>query len=124
MTQVAGLPLGAGKGVLQGVGGIFKKEKDFAKENQGLAAVPELPSGQASKPVGQSANMGGTDVFGGPTAAADLNSAGPPKEPGTLTVSVLDAKDLAVEAKVYCTVRVGEKEHKTKNTGKTSTPEW
>lgn len=128
MTQVAGLPVGAGKGVLQGVGGIFKKEKDFAKQkDQGLAPVPELPSGQASKPAGQSATMGGTDVFGGPTTSATQATTAPPppsNEPGTLTVSVLDAKDLAVDAKLYCTVRVGDKEHKTKHTSKTTTPEW
>ncbi|TEB05179.1 hypothetical protein FA13DRAFT_1580256, partial [Coprinellus micaceus] len=44
---------------------------------------------------------------------------------GTLTVTVVGAKDLASpDWKPYATLRVGDKEQKTKHTGKTSTPEW
>ena len=46
-------------------------------------------------------------------------------EPGTLRVTVIDAKDLASsDVKPYVVVRVGDKEQKTKHASKTSTPEW
>jgi Ca2+-dependent lipid-binding protein len=55
----------------------------------------------------------------------EYNGAPASHEPGTLRVTVLDASDLPHhDAKPYATVRVGDKEYKTKHTGKTSTPIW
>lgn len=125
MTQIGGLPVGAGKGVLHGVGGIFsKKEKDYAKEDNGLPPVPDLPAGQASRPTGQVDTLkttgGSTSAFPSPT-----NGNGSSTEPGTLRVTVLDAKDLSsTDSKPYCSLRLGDKEQKTKHAGKTATPEW
>jgi C2 domain len=132
MTQIGGLPVGAGKGVLQGVGGIFsKKEKDFAKvkDNNGLPPVPHLPSGQASHPVGQPDSLATSAEAGAFGSAAAVfpstNTNGDKSEPGTLRITVLNAKDLsATDSKPYCSLRVGDKEQKTKHAGKTASPEW
>lgn len=135
MTQIGGLPVGASRGVLHGVGGIFsKKEKDFAKvkDDNGLPPVPHLPSGQASHPIGQPdslATSAEAGAFGGatatfPSANAD-GSHGNKTEPGTLRVTVMNAKDLSVtDSKPYCSLRIGDKEQKTKHAGKTAAPEW
>jgi len=131
MTQLGGLPVGAGKGVLHEIGGIFGK-KEKSKDEHDLPPVPHLPAGQASHPIGQpdhlatSAEAGG---FGGTAtsfSAAEANgSSGIKTDPGTLRVTVLGAKDLSVtDSKAYCSLRVGDKEHKTKHAGKTATPEW
>lgn len=135
MTQIGGLPVGAGKGVLHEIGGLFgKKEKDYAKskEDIGLLPVPQLPSGQASHPVGQSDHLATSAESGGFGGAATTfpsvnanGSSGSKTEPGTLRVTVLSAKDLAItDGKPYCSLRVGDKEQKTKHEGKTGSPEW
>jgi len=133
MTQFGGLPVGAGKGVLHEIGGIFgKKEKDFAKpqDDNGLSPIPH--AGQASHPIGQpdglatSAEAGAFGGVAGTFPSADANgSSGYKTDPGTLRVTVLDAKDLPVtDSKPYCSLRMGDKEQKTKHAGKTATPEW
>ena len=133
MTQIGGLPVGAGKGVLNEISGIFgKKEKEKAKVDNGVPPVPHLPSGQASHPIGHpetlatSAEAGG---FGGPAStfppAGSNESSDNKTEPGTLRVTVLHAKDLpATDSKPYCSLRIGDKEQKTKHTARTATPEW
>lgn len=125
MTQFGALPVGASKGVLQGVGGIFKKDKDSAKQkdDNGLPPIPDIPAGQASHPVGQPDALATSAVADGATIA---NGNGPnSKEPGTLRVTVLDAKDLSMnDSKAYCSLRIGDKEHKTKHANKTASPEW
>lgn len=125
MTQLGGLPVNAGKGVLHGVAGgvagiagVFKRggDKDL-DDTHGVP--PELPAGQVSHPVETSDSMQGvTASF--PSSDDHVNH-----EPGTLRVTVLDAKDLSShDAKPYATLRLGDKEFKTKHTAKTSTPEW
>jgi Ca2+-dependent lipid-binding protein len=116
MTQFGGLPVHAGKGVLHGVTGVFKKgNKD---EDSGPPPVPEVPSGQASHPIGQPDTLRAD-------AASMSHETLPSSEPGTLRVTVLDAKDLSSgESKPYATIRIGDKEYKTKPTHKTATPEW
>jgi len=120
MTQLGGLPMNAGKGVFHGVAGVFKRGD---KEEDEVLAVPsDLPAGQSSQPVGVS------DHIQTATAAFPVSENGPAPavhEPGSLRVTVLDAKDLAVhDAKSYTTLRLGDKEVKTKHTGKTDVPEW
>ncbi|KAF8168240.1 C2 domain-containing protein [Crassisporium funariophilum] len=120
MTQIGGLPVSAGKGVLHGVAGVFKRgDKDHEEP------VPDLPSGQASQPVGVANDMevtrGGLASF----PSSENGHAAASGEPGTLRVTVMDAKDLAhQDIKPYATLRVGDKEFKTKHTHKTSSPEW
>ncbi|KAJ7770832.1 C2 domain-containing protein [Mycena maculata] len=130
MTQFGGLPVTAGKGVLHGVTGglhgvtgglhgvtgVFKKPKEEEAHNQALP-VPDVPSGQASHPVGQS------DVLHADAASFSHETA--TSEPGTLRVTILDAKDLSSsESKPYATIRLGDKEYKTKPMHKTAAPEW
>jgi len=98
------------------VTGVFKKgNKD---EDPQAPPMPDVPPGQASHPIGQP-----------DTLRADAYSMShenlPSSEPGTLRVTVLDAKDLSSgDTKPYATIRVGDKEYKTKPTHKTTTPEW
>ena len=114
VTQIGGLPVSAGMGVIHGVAGVFRKG-DRDRET-----LPDIPSGQASRPVGLSDNMEAR------TAALPKSSMdGSPQEPGTLQVIVVSAKDLSSgDSKPYATIRVGDKEVRTKHTGKTSNPEW
>ncbi|KAJ7462762.1 C2 domain-containing protein [Mycena galericulata] len=118
MTQFGGLPVTAGKGVLHGVTGVFKKGGKEEELHQQAPPVPDIPAGQASHPIGQSDTLHAD--------ASSLSHETPATtEPGTLTVTVLDAKDLSSnESKPYATIRLGDKEFKTKPTHKTATPEW
>ncbi|RDB28789.1 Uncharacterized protein PYUK71.03c [Hypsizygus marmoreus] len=119
MTQITGLPVNAGKGVLHGVASVFKK----GDREQERAPVPDIPSGQASQPVGLSDNLEAQSTTF-PTSKGSVEG-GESREPGTLRVTILDAKDLSqTDCKPYATIRVGDKEVKTKHTGKTGTPEW
>ncbi|THH27082.1 hypothetical protein EUX98_g7106 [Antrodiella citrinella] len=144
MTQIGALPVGAGKGVVQGFTGVFRR--DHAKSsNAGSASeseddqitptpaaptqmpmireisrksIPDVPAGQASRPL-NSATLA-VDGF----AAAGEDGDARARE-GTLRVTVLDAKDMTMnDVKPYVTVRVGDKERKTKHLSKTETPEW
>ncbi|EMD41578.1 hypothetical protein CERSUDRAFT_110127 [Gelatoporia subvermispora B] len=132
MTQIGHLPVGAGKGVIHGVTGVFsRKEKDYARggspdlsDEDKAPTVPSIPAGQASEPVGaigpQAADGVKLAAMNGTGAQQALSS-----EPGTLRVTVMDAKDLSTsDVKPYVVLRVGDKEHKTKSISKTATPEW
>ncbi|KAL0950758.1 hypothetical protein HGRIS_007526 [Hohenbuehelia grisea] len=116
MTSVGALPVGVGKGVIHGVTGVFKRNKD-----DDSPPMSDLPSGQASKPVGVMDSVGSTAGAGMlASSKGSLDS-----EPGTLRITVIDAKDLpSNDYKPYAVIRVGDKEHKTKHVGKTASPEW
>ena len=132
MTQIGHIPVGAGKGVIHGVTGVFRRgtgSESDSPERSPDKVTRELPAGQASFPVtgGQTLapsaalapmNPSVTIVNGG--GAGNGLSTGP----GTLRVTILEAKDLSQdEVKPYATVRVGDKEFKTKHV-KSSSPEW
>lgn len=124
LTQVGGMPVNAGKGVLHGVTGIFgKKEKD-----DGIPNVPSsLPAGQSSNPIPVDFAQNGGSRFNTLTSkpSSEAMSASGTNEPGTLRVTVVEAKDLSTDdAKPYVTLRIGDKEQKTKHTAKTASPEW
>lgn len=123
MTQFGALPVSAGKGVLHGVTGVFRgKQKEEIEVN--TPPVPSAPAGQASHPVGQPESLGQQAAAFPSRPPTDNGHAGH-NEPGTLRVSVLDAKDLVSnDYKPYAVIRLGDKEYKTKHTGKTATPEW
>ncbi|KAF9243825.1 C2 domain-containing protein [Melanogaster broomeanus] len=125
MTQLGALPMGAGKGVFQGVGGIFKELGQRDKTTDGLVPRADLPPGQASYPIGQTLAAGGEAAAFPSTQAGAHGTSGPPLEPGSLRVGVLSAKDLSPsDVKPYALLRVGDREFKTKHVGKTSAPEW
>jgi Ca2+-dependent lipid-binding protein len=118
MTQIGGLPVDAGKGVLRGVAGVFKRgDRDHAE----VATIPDVHSGQASQPVGISEHLEAVSTSFPSTPPNEVAT----NEPGALRVTVLDAKDFnAGEIKPYVVLRLGDKEFKTKHTSKTATPEW
>ncbi|KAJ3567153.1 hypothetical protein NP233_g6551 [Leucocoprinus birnbaumii] len=122
VTQIGTLPMSAGKGAFKGVTGVFKRGD---KDHNDAPPVPDLPAGQSSQPVGVPAAMGGqSEPF--PQQTQNLATEGSsPSQPGTLRVTVLEAKDIAQsETRAYVTLRVGDKEFKTKHSSKTAMPEW
>ncbi|KAG2156538.1 C2 domain-containing protein [Suillus bovinus] len=129
MTHIGSLPFGAGKGVVRGIGHVFKK--DFGNSHEKLDvphAIPEAAAGQASRPIGEHTTDEATSA---PTASPFFSLSrtpslsGPPSEPGTLRVTMISAKDVSMaDAKPYAVMRVGDKEFKTKHGNKTSSPEW
>lgn len=120
MTQIGHLPMGAGKGVLHGVTGVFKKHGGGSDEDSNSDDDKrELPAGVVSNPVDYAAE--GTS----PAAFPSVNGEGGAQSPGTLRVIVKSAKDLSTsDIKPYAVVRVGDKEQKTKHASKTAVPEW
>ena len=120
MTQIGHLPVGAGKGVISGVTGVFRRRGSVSStssdEHQQQQRAPDPPAGVASKPV---------DFAAFPSQAnGNGNGNGHAAEPGTLRVVVQDAKDLgATDVKPYALVRVGDKEHKTRHV-KAAAPDW
>ncbi|KAG6371667.1 C2 domain-containing protein [Boletus reticuloceps] len=125
MTQLGALPMGAGKGVIHGihgVGGIFKK--DFLHHDKSTEPLvpPTEPLPERTEQTSNSARE--SAVFPS-TESGHSGTEGPPSEPGSLRVVVLSAKDLpGGEIKPYATLRVGDREFKTKHGTKTAAPEW
>lgn len=146
MTQIGSLPVGAGKGVVHGFTGVFKRGgKSVSSESDDDDAVtptppavpmpairekrsepslnnkrsfPDLAAGQASRPL-NGATLG-VDGFTPGDEDGDARA-----RDGLLRVTVIDAKDMtANDVKPYVAIRVGDKERKTKHLHKTETPEW
>lgn len=133
MTQfggaLGGLPVNAGKGVFHGVANVFKRDKE--NEEQPPIISVDLPTGQVSQPVGISPHIQKPAIAAAFPSSENLNgvnngsSTPQSNEPGTLRVTILDARDLPhQDVKPYAVVRVGDKEFKTKHTGRTNAPEW
>jgi Ca2+-dependent lipid-binding protein len=117
MTNIGAAPLGAGKGVIQGVAGVFKRDKN--KDDDSLPPVPDVPAGQVSRPLLPPEAFPSTA-----TSAAVENGANVAPELGNLRVTVVDGKDLSWnDVKPYVVLRMGSGEYKTKHSGKTLT-EW
>ncbi|KAH8835823.1 C2 domain-containing protein [Flagelloscypha sp. PMI_526] len=118
LTTVGGLPVTGAKGIAHGIHGIFSSSsKDSVPD---VPHVPSsLPSGQASHPIGDKHGLHAT------IPSTDSDGTGPNIGPGTLKVTVIQGKDLlGGDAKPYATLRIGDKEVKTKHIGKTNAPEW
>ena len=116
VTTIGGLPVSAGKGVFHGVAGVFKHRENSHPE---AVAVP------AAIAVSEAARRSTTSLLSVENGVAAVVSATTVQEPGTLQVTVLGAKDLShSDVKPYVTIRVGDKEVKTKHTHKTHSPEW
>jgi Ca2+-dependent lipid-binding protein len=123
MTQIGGLPVGAGKGVFHGVTGAFRKIRtsDTSDEEE---FVPSTSVEVAQPTATQEAlGLGHPSAHFSPSLGGDRHPEG--LETGTLKVTVIDASGLSSnDWKPYAIIRVGDKEHKTKHVGKTATPEW
>lgn len=116
-TQIGGLPAAAGKNVFS----VFGK-LGGDRRSEDVPPVPDLrSSGQASHPVGvSSAVVNQSEAF-----PASSTEAGTSQQPGSLKITVLDAKDFSTsETKAYVGLRVGDKEFKTKQSHKAAVPEW
>ncbi|KAI0344135.1 tricalbin [Trametopsis cervina] len=128
MTQIGHIPVGAGRGVFHGVTGVFRRGGGSGSEEEedDRASYKNLPAGQASQAIDSVTGVlsplnTGSVTFPPSNGNGNGLQAG---ELGTLRVTVMDAKDLSThEIKPYVTVRVGDKEQKTKHV-KSSTPEW
>jgi hypothetical protein len=129
MTAIGSAPINAGKGVIQGVASgvanVFKlgKDNDEVRGPVGSGAPTEtnIPRTQISQPI-----VDGEHLEVPVVSSSATNGYYVPTEPVALKVSVLDAKDLigGPDVKPYAVVRIGEREYKTKHTGKTVAPEW
>lgn len=116
VTTIGGLPVTAGKGVLHGVTGVFKHLENVHHEE-----IPSTSPTAASVPL---INISEAAQQSNPNLPL-VENATATTQPGTLRVTVLDAKDLSHnDVKPYITIRVGDKEVKTKHTQKTHAPEW
>ena len=114
--------MSAGKGAFKGVTSVFRRgDKDI----HDTPVVVDLPAGQSSNPTGVPAAMGGqSEPF--PSNSQNFATEGfLSTQAGTLRLTILGAKDIALsETRAYVTIRVGDKEFKTKHYHKTATPEW
>lgn len=124
MTQLGGLPVSAGKGVLQGVTSVFKhKDRDHGSLDS-QPHIPPVPTVSAATvheaPTNSSLDPSLVTL---PTKSSIDSNAPPSNEPGALKVVVVGAS-LNDESKAYIVLRVGDKEVKTKYSIKTAHPEW
>jgi len=123
------LPLQAGKGVLQGVTRAFGRGGNggnHSSDDGSIIEVPEMASGQASKPIGADGIGVGENVFTGPgqgISGAGGQGNGHLSEPGIVRVTVLEAKDYNPSGdglKPYVILKSGDKEHKTSHRPKST----
>lgn len=124
-TQVGHLPVGAGKGVVHGITGVaagILRRGGGGSDSDDDKSLKEIPAGQASQQVGTNGLMPASSTFSAYNGEATANGA--VTQPGTLRVTVIEAKDVSTgDVKPYAVVRVGDKEFKTKHI-KSQAPEW
>ena len=131
MTQVGALPFQAGKGVFHGVTRAFGRGGGggHSSDEGSIVDVGDMGSGQASQPMGASGMGVGEDVFSTPgkgVTGAGGHGNGHLSEPGTLKVTVLEAKDYnpgGDSLKPYVILKLGDKEHKTSHRPKSPSSE-
>lgn len=125
MTHLGTLPMEAGKGVIHGVGGIFKKDLGHHDKSPEGHTPPAEPSPERPlRSADQTSSAHESAVFPS-TESGPRGTGGPSSEPGSLRVVVFSAKDLpGGDVKPYAALRVGDREFKTKHGTKTSAPEW
>ena len=120
-------PHAAGLDLLHNVFKHKEHEESVSSSDQSPHAVAasgnHVPVAATTFPPGN--GQSGNHVPVAATTFPSGNGQSAAGEPGTLRVTVLDAKGLVPhDIKPYTTVRVGDKEFKTKHTGKKDTPEW
>lgn len=146
-TQIGHIPMSAGRGVVHGVTGVFKRGKRTDSnasqdldddDNVPVTATPERSF--TSKFLGKKASIASlgerNSIPAGTATTANgnlgfdpsvdgANGGGNRPEPAAVKVTVISCKDLSpADVKPYATVRVGDREFKTKHGQKTSCPEW
>jgi len=137
MTTIGGLPVSAGKGVFHGVAGVFKPKDNGSNHSDDIIAVAPMSAGSAdispSAPVSAGPAASGVPVSESGAVvplmgfqSSENFATSQSIEVGTLKVTVVDGRDLGQSdsIKPYVTVRVGDKEVKTKHTQKSTSPEW
>jgi len=132
VTQIGGLPVSAGKGAFKGVTSVFRRGDKDHQDVVGVVPVPmsvpvspDLPTGQSSTHVVVGGGQSEPFPLDGQNLVAEGHGVGSMQPSGILRVTILGAKDIALsETRAYVTVRVGDKEFKTKHYHKTATPEW
>ncbi|KAG8883133.1 hypothetical protein FRB98_003307 [Tulasnella sp. 332] len=139
VSSVASAPLGAGKGVVHGVGalgkagkGLFGRPKPIEEDNE--IGVTEPPSTQLSVPApvtkDSAAESGDPSSSMLPVADSTALTASDDVTPmdGSLKVTVIGAKDVSMggesSIKPYVVLKVGLHDAKTKHAGKTQAPQW
>lgn len=87
--------------------------------------TPDPPSGQVSQPAAL-ASLAQNGDFPAMNTAAFSGEGSAPREPGTLRVTVINAKDLSQGSDIepYVTLKIGRKDYRTKRRAGTLTPEW
>lgn len=130
MTQVGGLPLGAGRSVGRKALGLFGGRGDKGESTDELP--PDMPAPPSVEGNGN-ANGGAHGANGSIGSATGvgvkpLPLPTPVPGPGTLKVTLHRVRDLGgIEegdtAKPYAILKIGDKDHKSKHV-KSNTPEW
>lgn len=140
MTQVGNLPMGAGRGLVHGVGsvgtagitvvkGVFKRNNDSKTSLEIPTNGAVATTDDAALPVVVPAN----GTIGSPAGGVVFNRTedgdSRPHDYGMLKVTVCSGQDLPGASggetiKPYVVLRIGDKEQKTKHAGKTTSPEW
>jgi hypothetical protein len=111
-------PVEAGKGVFHGVTGVFKHLGHLDEEEEDVPPVPPAPSEQGSHPVASYDNGGNGALMPSMNTESQVANT---NLPGTLRVTVLDAKNFNTSSepvKPYVVLRCGDKELKTKHASK------
>jgi hypothetical protein len=124
MTQVGGLPLGAGRSVGRKALGLFGRgDKDDSSDELPEVIVPTpAVEGNGTAHVAQNGSVGSAAGMG-------VKPPGTPTPgPGTLKVTLHRAKDLGgIEegdtAKPFVLLKIGDRDHKSKHI-KSNAPEW
>jgi Ca2+-dependent lipid-binding protein len=141
MTQVGGIPLGAGKGIVQGMGSAGKTVRSVFKREHTPSVSLEIPPNslplptnnpagtQASRPAEYVEITADAPPTGYAMTSYGVDDVKTPHDYGMLVVTVLAAKDLVSASqgdmvRPYVVVKVGDKEQKTKHTSKTVAPTW
>lgn len=150
MTQVGNIPMGAGKGIVHGVGnvgnagitvvkGVFRRgHHDEANESKTSLELPTngaiavVDNNAAVIPSPAVAANGGGSIGSAAGVAFSKTEDGDTRAPhdyGMLKVTVISGRDLPGTSggetiKPYVVLKAGDKEQKTKHAGKTTAPEW
>ncbi len=128
MTQIGGLPIGAGRSGVSGVGkmakGIFGKPKSIDERSE---PADEATAGQVSAPASGAGGPSAGYVIANDTSLPP-GAGSAPDAAGTLKITVVSAKDVSTggeaSIKPYLVIRAGKEEFKTKHGSKTTSPEW
>ncbi|KAG9088467.1 hypothetical protein FS749_002138 [Ceratobasidium sp. UAMH 11750] len=127
MTQVGGLPLGAGRSVGRKALGLFgHRDKDESTEE--LSVPVPAPAVEGNGTANGAAHGGPSGSVGSAAGMAVKPMMSPTPGPGTLKVTLHRARDLAgIEegdtAKPFAILKIGDRDHKSKHV-KSNTPDW